>query len=219
MASSAAAQIPTVKKSTLAGILKKFPANPILESFKLIGYLGSFLVVFLILSITLFNNNIIAFLIYLGAIIGLTLISYVISLMFNNINNMGSLAQPYCSFLHPGKYYSYPSLSTILISFTIAYIGFSIEYSENAHNVFLYSLLALILGFDCFTRKIGNCNPLLSIIPSVIIGSLFGWLLALILDSSESKKYYIFLIFQQTKLCVHVQLTKRLNVMFIKMAS
>lgn len=167
--------------------------KPFFESLKMIGYLGSFLVVFLILSITLLNGNIVASAIYLASVFLLILIGKGVSLIFRDTNALQFGKQSYfCNFLHPGEYYSYPSLSTMLISFTATYIISSIYFSNNTPSVFMYVLFGLLFVLDWFTKTNGNCTTNTSVLLSLIVSISTGLLLSWVLKVSELKRYYIF---------------------------
>ena len=163
------------------------------ESFKLIGYLGSFLTVFLFLSFTLLNGNVIGSGIYLLSILFVWFISYLFSkIPISEDASLVGAKSYYCDFLQIGESYRFPSFSTTLIFFTATYVISSIFRSDNTPNWLLYVFFGIIGCADIIAKVYGNCTNTYFALGSAVIGGLIGIFVAWILEESNAKRYYIF---------------------------
>ena len=141
----------------------------ILQFFSFIA--PTLLIFFLFLS-SLFNQNLKG-LVYIAGI----LISLVVNIVFMNI--IGSEVSDDASFScnlfdipHMSKYNS-PYPSTLIISFTLAYLLLPMKYNKNMNYMVLIFLLALI-SIDMVTKVQNKCTSFPGAFLGAMVGFLFG---------------------------------------------
>ena len=141
---------------------------------KLFSLLSPLLLVFFMVMLSLFNQDIKG-LVYLAGILIASVINIIVATQIGSQPNPNSSVV--CGvFSLPGTPpYNSPCASSVIIAFTIAYLFLPMRFNNNMNYIVLIALLCLF-GLDAYTKIDSLCTP-----PSgTVLGGLFGFMLGAI---------------------------------------
>ena len=152
--------------------------------------LSPLLVAFLLVMISLFNQNVKG-LIYLAGILVTSLVNLVVGFTLNQ--RKYSDASVMCDFIGIPYLTNFivPSSSAMVHAFTIAYLLFPM-YDTKQVNVPLMTVLSLFLVLDGFSKYKNRCTNKMGISLGVLLGALMGysWFAIFKYSGNESLLYY-----------------------------
>jgi len=163
--------------------------------FSFIGYISPFIVTFLMVMISLMNQNIKG-IIYLA---GVLMVSVVTTLLINLAGSAGYVTKtnsPLCGifnipFLGSGGAGSIPPFNSVLIMFTFAYTYLPMLYNNQMNYPFFAFLLSLFL-IDGISKVNEGCTRYMGVFIGGVIGYLLGSLFYMIIDISGHKDLLFF---------------------------
>ena len=138
---------------------------------KLFSLLSPLLLVFFMVMLSLFNQDIKG-MVYLAGVLVACVINIIVAAQIGNEPNPN--ASVICGvFSLPGAPpYNNPCASSVLIAFTIAYLLLPMRFNDNMNYVVLIALLCLF-GLDAYTKIDSLCTP-----PAgTVLGGLLGFML------------------------------------------
>lgn len=143
--------------------------------FNFFSFLTPFLLVFFLIMISLFNSDIKGF-IYLG---GVLIVSMINMLLVNIIKSDSDKDRnPLCGilnipfFISQNTIYDNPSLNSVILCFTIAYLLLPMIYNNQINYMVIISLLSLLI-IDTGSQITNKCTK-----PSgALLGSLVGFVM------------------------------------------
>lgn len=155
--------------------------------FRFISYITPVLLIFFMIMISVFNQDVKG-LIYLGGI----LMAIFLTVTTKNMIKQSSENPAYtCElFDFPGNsaHYTVPSLNSVLIAFTIAYLVKPMQdYNQYNYSVIISLLILFIV--DGVTKLTNNCTPPLGIIAGGLIGYFFGIVYYSLLKVSGNQQF------------------------------
>jgi hypothetical protein len=167
--------------------------------FKLISFLIPFFLIFFILLFSIFSNNSSKGLFFLGGVVILIIITYILKYIFAVKQNR-EIAGIYCNVLPPPftafgnvDIYTTPSINSTLLSYTCTYIFISM-FANNTKNPetrqINYSLVILFFGLflvSSITEVFNKCCSSLSILVGFILGLVFGGVYKIIVSKMNGR--------------------------------
>tara|TARA_Y100000389_G_scaffold19504_1_gene16899 strand:- start:1653 stop:2261 length:609 start_codon:yes stop_codon:yes gene_type:complete len=156
----------------------------------LFSALSPLLVSFLLVMISLFNQNVKG-LIYLAGVLFTSIINLIVGFTLDKRKDPN--ASIMCDFIGIPYLtnFNVPSSSTMFHAFTIAYLIFPMYDTKNA-NVLLITVLSLFLIMDCVSKIKNRCTNRMGISLGVLLGALMGyvWYMIFKATGNESLLYY-----------------------------
>lgn len=156
----------------------------------LFSSLSPLLVSFLLVMISLFNQNVKG-LIYLSGVLITSLLNLIVGFTLNKIKY--SDAAPICDFIGIPYLtnFNVPSSSTMFHAFTLAYL-IPPMYDNGQPNVLLVTVLLSFILIDCVSKVKNRCTNKLGVSIGVVLGTLMGysWYAIFKLTGNESLLYY-----------------------------
>jgi hypothetical protein len=140
--------------------------------FQFFSTISTFLLVFFVVMISIFNQSIKG-IIYLGGLLIATFFNFI----FMNVikNEYDPKAQEYCAlFQFPNIKYNSPSLGSVIYGFTLAYLFAPMTISPEKVNIPIIITLVSLFLMNSYTKWKNNCNPSWGIVLGFAFGVLFG---------------------------------------------
>ena len=163
---------------------------------KLIAFMSPFLVIFFMILISIFNNNVVKGLIFSIGLVIITFINYLLKSILQDTQSND--ASPFCNiFPFPftldkdGEYYISPGLSTTIIGYLMGYLIFPMAIN-NELNPSLITFLFVLLIFNVSAEFISKCVNFGGILLGTILGITFGILYYGIVSSGGYKELAYF---------------------------
>ena len=137
---------------------------------KFTSVLSPLLIIFFLVTLSLFNQDIKG-IVYLAGIFFALVINIFISGQIKNKTPRD--ASIICNvFNYPNSDYNIPSISSVMIAFSIAYLLLPMRYNNNM-NYFVLVALCSLFGIDAYTKTANLCSPN----SGVVLGGLVGFML------------------------------------------
>lgn len=156
----------------------------------LFSSLSPLLVSFLLVMISLFNQNVKG-LIYLSGVLITSLLNLIVGFTLNKIKY--SDAAPICDFIGIPYLtnFNVPSSSTMFHAFTLAYL-LSPMYDNGQPNVLLVTVLLSFILIDCVSKVKNRCTNKMGVSIGAVLGALMGysWYAIFKFTGNESLLYY-----------------------------
>ena len=154
--------------------------------FRFISYITPVLLIFFMIMISVFNQDVKG-LIYLGGV----LITIFITVACKNMIKKESENPAYtCElFDYPGNAsnYTVPSLNSVLIAFTFAYLFKPMQdYKQYNYSIIISILILFVI--DAVTKLTNNCTPPLGVISGGLIGYVLGIVFYSLLKATGNEK-------------------------------
>ena len=154
--------------------------------FRFISYITPVLLIFFMIMISVFNQDVKG-LIYLGGV----LIAIFITVACKNMIKKESENPAYtCElFDYPGNAsnYTVPSLNSVLIAFTFAYLFKPMQdYKQYNYSIIISILILFVI--DAVTKLTNNCTPPLGVISGGLIGYVLGIVFYSLLKATGNEK-------------------------------
>ena len=140
--------------------------------FRFISYITPLLLIFFMIMISVFNQDIKG-LIYLGGILIAIFITVAVKNLIKSPADNPSFTCELFDFPGNTSNYNVPSLNSVLIAFTFAYL----QKPMDDYNQYNYSIIAsifMLFMIDAVTKVQGNCTTPLGIVSGAIIGYTLG---------------------------------------------
>lgn len=145
---------------------------------KLIAFMSPFLVIFLMILISVFNNTVVKGLIFSIGLLIITFINYLLKSILKDIQI--TEASPFCNiFPFPftikenSDIYISPGLSTTIIGYLMGYLIFPMKINNELNPSLIIFLFALLI-FNVTAEYFGKCVNFGGIILGTILGISFG---------------------------------------------
>lgn len=156
----------------------------------LFSSLSPLLVSFLLVMISLFNQNVKG-LIYLSGVLITSLLNLIVGFTLNKIKY--SDAAPICDFIGIPYLtnFNVPSSSTMFHAFTLAYL-LSPMYDNGQPNVLLVTVLLSFILIDSVSKVKNRCTNKMGVSIGAVLGALMGysWYAIFKFTGNESLLYY-----------------------------
>jgi hypothetical protein len=138
---------------------------------KLLSLLSPLLLVFFMVMLSLFNQDIKG-MVYLAGVLVSCVVNLIVATQIRSQPNPS--ASVVCGvFSLPGApSYNNPCASSMIIAFTIAYLLLPMRFNNNMNYIVLIALLSLF-GIDAYTKVDSLCTP----ISGAVLGGLLGFML------------------------------------------
>lgn len=158
---------------------------------KLISIIGPFFLTFFLVMLSIFNQNFKGLFYIVGILLlfGLNVILMnfykekvdIKNLPFHcNLFEIGNLSQ-----------YSYPEISSMIISFTLIYLLLPMIFNNQMNFVILFTLISMLV-IDAYSKKSLNCSNYSKVIAGTGFGLIFGALWYFVILFGFSKEYLYF---------------------------
>lgn len=159
--------------------------------FQFISIISPFLLGFFLIMISIFNQDIKAF-VYLGGILFAT----IINMFLMNIMKQTSFEekQPICDLVNMPfglQQYNAPALNSMYIAFTMAYL-FLPMFATNQINYGLISFITILFIIDGVNKVMNLCTNYIGIFTGLFVGLLMGSLWYTIFKSSGNSNLLYF---------------------------
>ena len=155
--------------------------------FRFISYITPVLLIFFMIMISVFNQDVKG-LIYLGGILIAVFLTVITKNMIKHNSDNPAYTCELFDFPGNSAHYNVPSLNSVLIAFTFAYLFKPMqEYNQYNYSVILSILLLFII--DAVTKLTNNCTPGLGVIAGGLIGYFFGIIYYSILKGTGNEKF------------------------------
>ena len=138
---------------------------------KLFSLLSPFLLVFFMVMLSFFNQDMKGLIYLAGVLIASVINIFVASTIAHNNYDDASVVCGVFDLLGPSNHNS-PMGSSVVLAFTIAYLLLPMRFNNEMNYVVLIALLCLF-GLDAFTKINSRCTPT----SGTIIGGLLGFML------------------------------------------
>jgi hypothetical protein len=171
--------------------------------FNFFSFMTPFLLVFFLIMISIFNMEIKGF-IYLAGLLMASIINIICMNIIKNpaIDNRnplcGVLNIPFASQGAAGERYNSPSLNSLIISFTMAYLLLPMIFNNQINFIVLIVLISLFI-IDTISQLTNRCTDT----PGALLGGILGFVLGsawyTLLYHSGNKKLLYFEEFQSNK--------------------
>tara|TARA_B100001093_G_scaffold494972_1_gene538938 strand:- start:99 stop:716 length:618 start_codon:yes stop_codon:yes gene_type:complete len=158
--------------------------------FKLLSLLSPILLVFFMVMLSLFNQDIKG-LVYLAGI----LVSSTVNIVAQHIirSRPNEKASIVCGVFTPSLLDSYnsPNSSSLLIAFTIAYLFLPMRFNNNMNYLVLIALFSLF-GIDAYTKVTSLCTPSTGAFLGALLGFVLGslWFTLFHMTGNDSLLYF-----------------------------
>jgi|10_taG_2_1085330.scaffolds.fasta_scaffold05924_3 prepilin signal peptidase PulO-like enzyme (type II secretory pathway) len=158
--------------------------------FTFVSYITPFLVAFLLITIGFFNNEPLKSLIYIAGVIIAIVLGTVFQYSFKQTGTFPRSAT--CSVFNwwPANFVV-PSLSSVFLSFSLLYLFFPMQASNN-FNWSLLIFILVLLGIDTSSRLYNHCTTFLGTGLGLLLGGIlsFGYY-AIIKETQPDLLYFI----------------------------
>ena len=140
--------------------------------FRFISYITPVLLIFFMIMISVFNQDVKG-LIYLGGVLITIFITVACKNMIRHPSNNPAYTCELFDFPGNASDYTVPSLNSVLIAFTFAYLFKPMQdYKQYNYSIIISILILFVI--DAVTKLTNNCTPPLGVISGGLIGYVIG---------------------------------------------
>lgn len=161
--------------------------------FGFISLIGPFFIMFMMLTLSIFNSNFKGFFYLIGVSI-----MYAFILILNKTLNAETPEKPnayhfpFCQLFGNEIYYSIPSFNSSLYIFTLSYLLFPM-IKNNMFNLPLVLFFLTLFAIDTITRTIHiNCTNSKGVTLGALIGFIWGLLYYNLMNENNSTKQFLY---------------------------
>lgn len=158
---------------------------------KFISIIGPFFLTFFMVMLSVFDQNFKGF-IYIVGIIFLFGINILLSNLYKDKIDIKNLPF-HCNLFEITNLtqYSYPELSSMIISFTLIYLFLPMIFNNQMNYVVLFTLISMLV-IDSYSKKSLNCSNYSKTLAGSGFGLIFGAIWYFIILFGFSKEYLYF---------------------------
>ncbi len=154
--------------------------------FRFISYITPVLLIFFMIMISVFNQDVKG-LIYLGGVLITIFITVAVKNMIKHPSDNPAYTCELFDFPGNASDYTVPSLNSVLIAFTFSYLFKPMQdYSQYNYSIIISILILFVI--DAVTKLTNNCTPPLGVIAGGLIGYVLGIIYYSLLKGTGNQK-------------------------------
>lgn len=154
--------------------------------FRFISYITPVLLIFFMIMISVFNQDVKG-LIYLGGVLIAIFITVACKNMIKHPSDNPAYTCELFDFPGNASDYTVPSLNSVLIAFTFAYL-FKPMQDYNQYNFSIIITILILFVIDAVTKLTNNCTPPLGVVAGGLIGYILGLIYYSLLKATGNQK-------------------------------
>ena len=155
--------------------------------FRFISYITPVLLIFFMIMISVFNQDVKG-LIYLGGILIAVFLTVITKNMIKHTSENPAYTCELFDFPGNSAHYNVPSLNSVLIAFTFAYL-FKPMQDYNQYNYSVIISMLILFTIDGVTKITNKCTPGGGVIAGALIGYFFGVVYYSLLKGTGNQKF------------------------------
>lgn len=163
----------------------------LVNMFQFISVISPFLLGFLLIMASIFNQNIKG-IIYLGGIfIAFFINIFIVNLIKSPASPLKAASCDLFEMPFQSNFYNSPSFNSLFIAFTFSYIFIPMYFNDEL-NFWVIAFLLSLFFIDAFSRIRNHCNPISGIAFGGLLGLVLGffWVSLLQVSGYKSLLYY-----------------------------
>lgn len=154
--------------------------------FRFISYITPVLLIFFMIMISVFNQDVKG-LIYLGGVLITIFITVACKNMIKHPSDNPAYTCELFDFPGNASDYTVPSLNSVLIAFTFSYLLKPMQ-DYNQYNFSIIIAILMLFIIDAVTKLTNNCTPPLGVVGGGLIGYLLGYIYYSLLKATGNEK-------------------------------
>ena len=159
-----------------------------------ISLFGPYFLIFFMVMLSIFNQNFKGLLYLFGIFLLIGFNILLTNFYKKNLNLNEFVNIPYyCNLFEVTNLsqYSYPNLSSMMISFTLIYLFLPMIFNNQINFIVIFTLLSMLI-IDTFGKKYMGCSNYTKCFAGTIFGLIFGaiWYFVILFSCSKEKLYF-----------------------------